>query len=394
MIAERHIPEFSAFLTVSGPGNRLLKMECRTARVENDQIFIVKTAGNHGRRKLPVSIHPSGIFEQNQLAHSVAEADHRFRKMNDSGYRCGIGHASVHQFPLKNAVVIFNACGDLFNFTQLSSALQNIGQLAQRSFLILWGGIADLGKRAECGYIGKIRVFSETADVKGVRLAGEHAYGAGNRVFVIEQAENMNESAQNALLKTLEEPQPGVVFLLLTDMAGMLLSTIRSRCREIQLHLWPDSKVLAVLRAHGVAEATALAAAQAAGGSIGRALAIASDTAWWERRKRLMEDFFGLEKRSDIPLVSADWREQKGEADALFDDLTGMVQTLMLVRYSRADKAQLADYPDAWQRMAQQGDAAAFVRLLDAILVIVSVAIGVGIVLTAVGRLGGGALWK
>ena len=202
---------------------------------------------------------------------------------------------------------------------------------------------------------------------EAVRLAGEHAYGAGNRVFIIEQAENMNESAQNALLKTLEEPQPGVVFLLLTDMAGMLLSTIRSRCREIQLHLWPDSKVLAVLRAHGVAEATALAAAQAAGGSIGRALAIASDTAWWERRKRLMEDFFGLEKRSDIPLVSADWCEQKGEADALFDDLTGMVQTLMLVRYSRADKAQLADYPEAWQRMAQQGDAAAFVRLLDAI---------------------------
>ncbi len=202
---------------------------------------------------------------------------------------------------------------------------------------------------------------------EAVRLAGEHAYGAGNRVFLIEQAEAMNDSAQNALLKTLEEPQPGVVFLLLTDMPGMLLTTIRSRCREVQLHLWPDRKVLAVLKAAGIPDGEALAAAQAAAGSIGRALAIASDAEWWERRKRLMEDFFNLSQRSDIPVVSADWREQKGDADALFDDLTGMVHTLLLARYGRADKAQLADYPEAWQRMAEKGDAAGFVRLLDAI---------------------------
>lgn len=202
---------------------------------------------------------------------------------------------------------------------------------------------------------------------EAVRLAGEHAYGAENRVFIIEQAEAMNDSAQNALLKTLEEPQPGVVFLLLTDMPGMLLSTIRSRCREVPLHLWSDRKVLDVLKAAGVGDREALAAVQAAGGSIARALAIASDTAWWDRRKRLMDDFFDLEKRSDIPVVSAEWRDLKGDADALFDDLSGMVHTLLLARYGRADKTQLADYPEAWQRMAASGDAAGFVRLLDAI---------------------------
>ena len=54
-------------------------------------------------------------------------------------------------------------------------------------------------------------------------------------VIIIDGASTMTVDAANALLKTLEEPPPGVLFLLLTDEEESLLSTIRSRCQTLQL---------------------------------------------------------------------------------------------------------------------------------------------------------------
>ncbi len=59
------------------------------------------------------------------------------------------------------------------------------------------------------------------------------------RVFVIRDAERMNDEAQNALLKTLEEPPGTAVLVLLTTAASRLLPTIRSRCQEVPFGLLP-----------------------------------------------------------------------------------------------------------------------------------------------------------
>jgi DNA polymerase III subunit delta' len=56
---------------------------------------------------------------------------------------------------------------------------------------------------------------------------------ARSKVYIIDNAHTMNDSAQNALLKTLEEGPPYAAFLLLTESAGALLETIRSRCALI-----------------------------------------------------------------------------------------------------------------------------------------------------------------
>ena len=56
---------------------------------------------------------------------------------------------------------------------------------------------------------------------------------ANGKAFVIHEAELMNENAQNALLKLLEEPPRGVVLVLSTATPSMLLETVRSRCIEI-----------------------------------------------------------------------------------------------------------------------------------------------------------------
>ena len=65
---------------------------------------------------------------------------------------------------------------------------------------------------------------------------------AQRKVFVIEDAQTMNDSAQNALLKVLEDGPPYLSFLLLTENAQQLLPTIRSRCETLSLMIRSDEE--------------------------------------------------------------------------------------------------------------------------------------------------------
>jgi DNA polymerase-3 subunit delta' len=77
----------------------------------------------------------------------------------------------------------------------------------------------------------------------------------GLRVVVLYPAENLNMPASNALLKTLEEPPPGTVFLVASNSLDRLLPTILSRCRKFALPLPPFGEALAWLKAQGVPDA-------------------------------------------------------------------------------------------------------------------------------------------
>jgi DNA polymerase-3 subunit delta' len=93
------------------------------------------------------------------------------------------------------------------------------------------------------------------------------------RLVLIDDADRLNAEAQNALLKTLEEPPPASVFVLVTERPDVLLPTVRSRCQRLRFGPLPPADVAAVLiRDHHMTPADAHAAAAAAGGSIGRAI--------------------------------------------------------------------------------------------------------------------------
>lgn len=207
--------------------------------------------------------------------------------------------------------------------------------------------------------------------VDEIRMVGEltarHTYEGGYRVVIILRAEKMTPQAQNALLKTIEEPPPDTVFLLVTDAPELLLTTIVSRCRSLKLHPWPDDVVLEVLSRHGVADARAREALDVSGGSIGRALSVAADEGFWQRRSEVMRDFFALESRSDILRVSGQWKDRRDQSDELLGDVEDMLRTLLLVRLGRRDASAASGFPAPWQRMAAQGDVSAFVKLMDAV---------------------------
>ncbi|MGH9146458.1 MAG: ATP-binding protein [Vicinamibacterales bacterium] len=95
------------------------------------------------------------------------------------------------------------------------------------------------------------------------------------RVFLIEDAESLVAPAQNALLKTLEEPRPASVFILITSMADSLLPTVRSRCARLRFGRLTPAELISVLtRDHRYSEGDARAVAALADGSVGRALAL------------------------------------------------------------------------------------------------------------------------
>ncbi|QJE02362.1 DNA polymerase III subunit delta' [Massilia forsythiae] len=77
----------------------------------------------------------------------------------------------------------------------------------------------------------------------------------GLRVVVLYPAEALNMPASNALLKTLEEPPPGTVFLLASNGLDRLLPTILSRCRKFALPLPDHAQALAWLQGQGVQDA-------------------------------------------------------------------------------------------------------------------------------------------
>ena len=111
-----------------------------------------------------------------------------------------------------------------------------------------------------------------------IREATERAayrpFEGRRRLVIIDDADALVIEAQNALLKTLEEPPPASVFVLVSGRPDMLVPTVRSRCQRLQFGRLTAAEVAALLmRAHGYSEENARAAAAAADGSVGRALA-------------------------------------------------------------------------------------------------------------------------
>jgi len=102
--------------------------------------------------------------------------------------------------------------------------------------------------------------------------AGHKTVLGRGKVFVVEQAELMTSAAQNALLKTLEEPAGRTAIILLTDQPSDLLATVRSRCQLVRFAKLPLERVETELARRGIDAKQAKLAAELADGSLGTAL--------------------------------------------------------------------------------------------------------------------------
>src|SRR5512136_98090 len=104
------------------------------------------------------------------------------------------------------------------------------------------------------------------------------------RLVILDPADAMNPQAQNAILKTLEEPPPDTTLVLVSSSADGLLPTVRSRCLRLPFAPLPDALLEERLAAAGRSPETSRLAVTLAGGSLGRALAL-DDEALADRRQ-------------------------------------------------------------------------------------------------------------
>ena len=115
--------------------------------------------------------------------------------------------------------------------------------------------------------------------------AARSPFEGHRKVFIIDESDRMNDAAQNAILKTLEEPQPDTIFILVSDNEGELLETIRSRCRIVRFAPVSEARIVELLRDDGASQEAALLAARLSEGDFERANQLVEDSALLERRR-------------------------------------------------------------------------------------------------------------
>jgi DNA polymerase-3 subunit delta' len=156
------------------------------------------------------------------------------------------------------------------------------------------------------------------------------ARGRG-KVAVLDDADDLNDASANCFLKTLEEPPPRSVFVLIGTNVERQLPTVVSRCQVVRFAPLPEQRVADFVRHQGV-EDSALAArlARLSGGSPGRALALA-DPELWQFRRILIDGL--CETPPDTVGVARRWiefAEDAGKETAAHRRRAGLVLRLLI----------------------------------------------------------------
>lgn len=151
------------------------------------------------------------------------------------------------------------------------------------------------------------------------------------KIGIIEDADDFNEESANSFLKTLEEPPPGSVLLLIATSTERQLPTILSRCQVVRFSPLRHDDLRAVLTANGITDDAQLTRLiRLANGSVGRALAL-TDPAIDEVRRKLI---IGLtDRRPDFRALAETWShfyEEAGKETALQRQRVSLVLGLLV----------------------------------------------------------------
>ena len=160
------------------------------------------------------------------------------------------------------------------------------------------------------------------------------------KICLIDGAEHFTIGAANALLKTLEEPQPGTLIILLTNRPEKLLPTIRSRCQHLPFSRLPKQQLAAILRQKldlNDTEATVLAALSE--GSFKKALG-PNQELFLEKRSKLIQSLSALSSGSTIPTFSfADELDTEKEIlSDILDIFQSFYRDLLLLKHDRPEE--------------------------------------------------------
>lgn len=144
-------------------------------------------------------------------------------------------------------------------------------------------------------------------------------YSSKYKIYIVDNAEKMNDHAQNALLKTIEEPPAYGVILLLTTNADSFLQTIRSRCILLNIKTVEEERIKAhLMKKYQIPDYKAEVCAAFSQGNVGKAIQLASSDSFNEMKQEVlsmvkkMEDVEIYELSHSIKNINS-YKQQIGE---------------------------------------------------------------------------------
>ncbi len=222
--------------------------------------------------------------------------------------------------------------------------VQVIGRLSDNSS-------GEAGPRKEIG-IGQIRELQQAAVLQ--------PYEGKHRVFIIDGAEYLNEESANCLLKTLEEPPPSVLIILLAANDARLLPTIISRCQRVELHPVSVNTIEQELIEHRLIEPDkAKTLSRLCRGGIGWAISASLDDSLLQERSLRLNELqeiaaVSLDRRFDFAnKLASQFNRNRDSAEEVLRLWLEWWRDLMLVREGCAELITNVDQEAALVRNSE-----------------------------------------
>jgi DNA polymerase-3 subunit delta' len=225
-------------------------------------------------------------------------------------------------------------------------AARRIAAQSQSDLLVLERTMSDRGVLRQQIAVDDVR--------KTVTFFGATAGEGGWRIAIVDAVDELNRAGANALLKVLEEPPTRSLLILIAHSAARVPATLRSRCRSLVLRPLSAADIAAALstaRGGAAGDDAVAAAADAADGSVARALALLDSGALALRRR-------ALEQLEHLPTVNAAALHALGDALAGTDPqrLAAFIDTVNAWLAGRlangeGELSRLQRLADAWDRI-------------------------------------------
>ena len=178
------------------------------------------------------------------------------------------------------------------------------------------------------------------------------------KVFIIAPAERLSAAAANRLLKTLEEPEPRVLFILLAEAAGALPETVRSRCQCLDLGLVPAEVIEKTLLEGGLPMESVQVLSRICRGRPGWALAAAKDGSLLSERTERLKTLLSLmrgdyeERFNYAGELSARYGRYQEAVHEVLELWLAVWRDLLLLKLGCADAITGVDALDELTRLA------------------------------------------
>ena len=182
-------------------------------------------------------------------------------------------------------------------------------------FLIEYKGIQDI----------KVEQIREEVEERLYFKPFEGRY----KVAIVDEAHRMNTSAQNAFLKTLEEPPIDSIIILVTSQSQSLLPTIRSRCQMVRFDVMPEEIIMEeITKRTEFSQDDAIVIARLSEGNLGKALNL--DSSILDRRKELITKLSNVNSNFASSILGIVESMPMGSSNDDFDNLRMYLEIIML----------------------------------------------------------------